>query len=238
MWKMFVTVFALAASVQAQPLLPERGVQIIQAIYAQHPDLARGDDDQRRMLTRFMIEQFVCEFPNDGYTGKSADPNRPFSKDSIARLYTDKRLYSWDWQDGTSRRPMVFPNMPPTHDITGQNPMPVSCVNHLVPDVLPDVIPAPPDNPAIADAADRLAALYAEFQLFKREVREQWVVIEARDERIFANESAQVQAVAVSLEAHREEARKARSQVLAWVGNWRNLLTIAGGIVTGIVGSR
>lgn len=36
-----------------------------------------------------------------------------------------------------------------------------------------------------------------------------------------------------SLEEHRAEVRKARNKVLAWLGNWRNLVTVIAGIAGG-----
>lgn len=131
----------LAAPARAQcPPFPARGVQIIDALYS--PQLAQGDDDQRRTLTRTFIEQLVYEFPNDGWAWKSADPMRPPSKDSIARMFNN-RLCNWDWQDGSSRLRRVREGQT-GDDITGQNPIIVAAVNHLG---APPVVTPPPQPP-------------------------------------------------------------------------------------------
>lgn len=142
---LFLLLFALAAPVSAQtcPPFPARGVQIIDALY--NPTLAMGTDDQRRSLTRTFIEQLVFESPSDGWVWKSADPGRPPSKDSIARM-VGARLCNWDWQNGESRRRSVQAGQI-GDDITGQNPIPIPGVNHLtdtpVPVPTPTPVPAP-----------------------------------------------------------------------------------------------
>ena len=103
---------------QSRPVLPARVHQIVVALYTRHTNLAQGTDDQRRQLTRYIIEQTVCEFPGDDYLGKSASPTRPFSKDSIARR-VGAHMWGWDWQNGTTRQPNTFPGKPADHDITG-----------------------------------------------------------------------------------------------------------------------
>ena len=42
--------------------------------------------------------------------------------------------------------------------------------------------------------------------------------------------------VRTSLEEHRVEARRTRNRVLAWLGDWRNLVTVASGVVAGVAG--
>lgn len=51
--------------------------------------------------------------------------------------------------------------------------------------------------------------------------------LSAQSERIFKNLTDQVTGVRTSLEEHREEARKARSKVLAFISNWK---TVAAGL--------
>ena len=220
-WTFMTVMLVVATTAQAQPRMPEQGVRIVHALYARNVELAKGDDAQRRALTRKMIEQFICEFPDDGYTGKSADPGRPFSKDSIARR-SEGRLYSWDWQNGSTREPHVRAGQVAS-DITGQHPIPLGCVNHLgssQPDPEPGADPLPP---LPDEVLDKLSALYAEFQAFKLEVRAEWVIEAAR--------MAELQA---SLEAHREASRQVRNKVLAYLSNWKNLVAIVGGVVAGV----
>ena len=221
-WMFGTVILLVATTAQAQPRMPERGVQIVHALYARNVELAKGNDDQRRAITRKIIEQFICEFPDDGYTGKSADPSRPFSKDSIARR-SEGRLYAWDWQNGSTREPSVKAGQLAS-DITGQHPIPLGCIDHLgsaqpVPEPGPDPVP---DEPG--ETLDTVAALYAEFQAFKLEVRAEWVI-----------EAVRLAELRASLEEHRAEARKTRNQVLAYLHNWKNLAAIAGGIVAGVV---
>lgn len=210
------TVFA-----QSTPRLPERAAQIVQQLYERNLDLATGSDDQRRALTRKIIEQIICEFPDGGFNGKSASPTRPFSKDSIAKKMGD-RLYSWDWQDGTTRRPNTYPNKSADHDITGQHywQPALTCVNHLgtsTPDPTSTPTPVPESD------TDAISELHAEVDAFMAEARAQWAAEQARDEALRA-----------SLEAHREEARKTRNAVIAWLTNWRNVATVAGGVLAGV----
>lgn len=176
------------AHAQTCPPFPERGVQIIDALY--NPVLAQGTDDQRRELTRTFVEQLVFEKPGDGWTWKSADPGRPPSKDSISRI-VNGRLCNWDWQSGSTRQRSVQVGQI-GDDITGQNPISVAGVNHLIdapPVVAPPVVTPPPMQTVVDLSA-----------------------ITAQNERIFANLTAQLQAVteqnaalAAQLRQHDEE---------------------------------
>lgn len=161
-----VLTLLLARSVSAQcPGFPARGVTIIDALYI--PTLANGADDDRRQLTRSFIEQLAYEFPTEGWTWKSADPGRPPSKDSISRL-VNGRLCNWDWQNGSTRQRAVQVGQP-GDDITGQNPIAVPGVNHLVsapPPVVTSLPPPPylPPPPPSIDMSSVYAALQQQFQ--------------------------------------------------------------------------
>ena len=221
-WTFMTVMLVVATTAQAQPRMPEQGVRIVHALYARNVELAKGDDAQRRALTRKMIEQFICEFPDDGYAGKSADSRRPFSKDSIARR-NEGRLYAWDWQNGSTREPHVKAGQL-AGDITGQHVIPLGCVDHLgsnqpVPEPGPDPVPEEP-----GETLDKLVELYAEFQAFKLEVRAEWVI-----------EAARVAELQASLEAHREASRQVKNQVLAYLSNWKNLAAIVGGAIAGVI---
>lgn len=144
---LFLLVLPSLAAAQTCPGFPARGAQIIDALAPRYPGgTLSGTDDQRRELTRAILEQFVYEMPADGWTWKSADPGRPPSKDSLSRLVAG-RLCNWDWQNGSTRQRAVQPGQL-GDDITGQNPIPVAGVNHLtdVPVVVPPVV-APPSQP-------------------------------------------------------------------------------------------
>jgi hypothetical protein len=225
-WGSAVTLLLLicARPAAAQvPAFPSRGAAIIDALVPQFPGGAPGaTDDQRRELTKAVIEQLVCEFPADGYTWKSADPGRPPSKDAIGRQ-VNGHLYAWDWQNGGTRARAVQPGQP-AEDITGQNPITVGCVQHLG---STPTLPPPggePSHPApnVGDVDEGLAALHAEFDAFRA-----GAPTSDQLERIFANLTdqlqnavlAEIKATHQSLEDHRAEARKTRSAVMAVLTN-------------------
>lgn len=127
---------------------PDRAFGICMALFHRFPDLARGDDDQRRALTRKIAEQTCFELGNHWGT-KRADPTRPPSKDAIAYL-DGTTLYSFDWQNGATREPNPPGEM---ENITGQVFIPVDPINHLSV-VQPDpgvILPSPgtPEDPVI-----------------------------------------------------------------------------------------
>lgn len=107
--------------------IPSRVNTIIRELYNRNIPLAKGSDDQRRMLTMIIAEQVCYEFGPKWGT-KRADKGRPPSKDSIS-YFDGTTLINWDWQNGTTREPMNLGN---GADITGQVFMPVTPVNHLL----------------------------------------------------------------------------------------------------------
>lgn len=212
--KWFCVLLVLLCAVPAgAQTFPARAQDIVNTLYERNKNLADGTDDERRALTRQIIEQLVCEFPNDGYGGKSADPGRPFSKDAIAQTISG-RFIAWDWQNGASRRPQVPIGFT---DITGQNPIPVGCINHL--NGGPVSTPVNVDNSSLDDA---IAVLTAEQRAFRASLNEQ-----------IAKLAAEVTATHISLEQHREAMRQERSKILAWITNWKNLAALGGGLVAG-----
>lgn len=164
MFKKFLPPFALVftlfnvASAQAQscPTFPERGVQIIDALY--NPTLAQGTDDQRRTLTKTILEQMVFEMPADGWVWKSASATRPPSKDSLARQI-GRQLCNWDWQNGDTRKRSLNAGAE-GDDITGQFVIRVKGVNHLggATPVTPTV-PTPVDTTETDTLKAQVAAL-------------------------------------------------------------------------------
>lgn len=136
------------------PRLPARAVAIVQALYGQRQDLARGTDDQRRQLTRMICEQLRWEL-GPAWGHKSADPTRPPSKDAIAYRSPAGLLWGWDWQSGSSREPMVVEGQE-AESILGQHFLDVSPgQNHLS-------APAQPPAPACAAERARIAELEAD----------------------------------------------------------------------------
>lgn len=199
---------------------PPRAQQIVETLYQQHLEQANGDDDERRALTRTIIEQIVFEL-GSAWGGKSADPTRPFSKDSIAHIGSGGVLWGCDWQNGATRqpfRPVVC------QDITGQNFIPVAGRNHLGSVPAPptgEPIPLPPlpsvDLTPILNRLDVLLASQGS--------------ISAQNERIFQNLTAQIGDMRKSLEEHREEARQTRNKVMAFLSNWKTVAAAAGFLV-------
>lgn len=132
--------------------LNQRQVDIINELYRQNIGLAKGDDDQRRLLTRMIAEQFCFEFGADWGT-KASSPNNPQSKDAI--VFRGIGLSKWDWQNGATREPQVHAGQE-GEDITGQFFIAVPPVNHL------GAVNNPPDNTPNnppSDNTDVLAAI-------------------------------------------------------------------------------
>jgi hypothetical protein len=159
---LLITLSSPAVYAQTCPGFPSRGVQVIDALYDR--TLATGSDDQRRELTRRIIEQLVFEMPNAGWTWKSADPSRPPSKDSIARI-VNGRLCNYDWQSGASRERQVNAGTP-GEDITGQNPIPVAGVNRLTETPSIPSIPGTP-VPVQGQNTEILAQMMIKFEELK-----------------------------------------------------------------------
>jgi hypothetical protein len=147
-----ILIVGVSASAQGPPV-PDRVRTIVFALYNEHTDLAKGDDDARRSLTKMIAEQIVYEFPADGWGWKSASPTRPPSKDCFARRGPGY-FVCYDWQNGTTRAPR-WPFI--TNDITGQHWIDVTGRNHLGTDS-PD-LPDPPDPPVDEALVKRVAAL-------------------------------------------------------------------------------
>lgn len=155
--KQLAIIFLLVASpLFAQTDFPSRAQDIVVTLYQSHKDLASGDDDQRRSLTKLMAEQIRFELGPEWGT-KSAGVGRPQSKDSIARL-TNGRLFGCDWQNGGSREPFGTIGCP---EIPGQIFIPVDPINHLT--QAPPVVVLPP--PVVAPpATDLQATILAELR--------------------------------------------------------------------------
>lgn len=100
--------------------IPQRAKAIVQELYERHTDLARGDDNQRRELTRLCAEQLAFEHPSVAVSDngnvdvfeqvewgtKRADGGRPPSKDALA-IRRQGALWSADCFNGSTREPAV-----------------------------------------------------------------------------------------------------------------------------------
>jgi hypothetical protein len=139
--------------------LPESVQAIVNVLYGQNVALARGDDDQRRVLTKLIVEQVVFAHPGQGYGWKAASETRPPSKDGIARQ-VNGQLIGWDLFNGGTREPNQRPE---SIDLTGQWFIQVAGVDHLGigPTPLPPVT-APPPSDDLATLRAELARLTAQ----------------------------------------------------------------------------
>lgn len=124
---------------------PSRGVEIAQILYERNPTLVHGNETQRRQLHKMIAQQMVFELPEGNNWGvKSADENRPQSKDAIAFRRSDGLLDIWDIQNGTTRKLVVQPNEPPHYPAENQHFIEVTPFNHIDNGTTP--IPQPPSN--------------------------------------------------------------------------------------------
>lgn len=146
----------------------DRLVQICWRMYELNKDLAHGNDEQRRNLTRMIAEQ--CKFErlyfDFGEIGtKSSTPTHPPSKDAIAVGTFLGKLFIWDWQNGTSREPQIVEGSH-AEEVTGQHFIAVIPFNHLI--VVPPVEPPiPTPIPGHDEVIERLIHLDKRFNLIE-----------------------------------------------------------------------
>ncbi len=208
---MLLTPSALAA--QTCPPFTERAAQVIDLLVPRYPGGAPGGtEDQRRDLTRAILEQLVFESPGEGWTWKSADRNRPPSKDALSRL-VDGRLCNWDWQDGARRTRQVQVGQI-GEDITGQNPIPVAGVQHLAVGAPPTTPGAPPAQGVdLSGVLRRLDALLEDLGVPPGDS------LHGQAERMFAERLAQFAQINAKLDALDKKTDGGRNPVMATVGN-------------------
>jgi hypothetical protein len=137
--------------------LPDSVQQIVNTLYARNYGLAHGTDDERRSLTKLIVEQTVFALPGQGWGWKSADPTRPPSKDGIAKQQ-DGRLLGFDLFNGGTRAPN---DHPASEDITGQYFIAVAGVDHLGGSV---PVPAPQTPPPASSPDPALLARIASLE--------------------------------------------------------------------------
>jgi hypothetical protein len=146
------------------PTCPQRLYDLVWAIFRKYETLARGDDDDRRQVTRAMAEQARHDL-GPHYGTKSGDKTRPPSKDAIAFREDDTHLYSWDWQNGTTREPMIVVGQE-AGNISDQYFIEVPPVDHLGGETPtePPPAPAPSTLPGRAEMMLEGAWLHAYYQ--------------------------------------------------------------------------
>lgn len=87
---------------------PTRVQEIVNAMYAKNLDLAHSKDENDRRLLTLKIAQQVCFELGPEYGTKRGDG--PQSKDSISKLFGGGPSFlNWDWQNGDTRKPNIFP---------------------------------------------------------------------------------------------------------------------------------
>lgn len=110
--------------------LTQRHIDIIWILYEQNKSLAEGNEDQRRFLTKMIVEQIKFEFPNPAWGVKAQSPNHPQSKDTIAFRTGQDTMEAWDWQNGTTRKPQITIDSP-SATLTGHHFIIVTAQNHI-----------------------------------------------------------------------------------------------------------
>lgn len=78
-------------------------------------------EEAARELTGRMVEQLLFSKPDEGYCWKSGDPNRPPSKDSVARTFNGFWGYDMYAASGANGPKFFNPYPPPVNDLS--NPM-------------------------------------------------------------------------------------------------------------------
>lgn len=126
--------------------LPPRAFEIVNIMYNANIGMATsGGDDDRRHLTRMMVEQIAYEL-GPVWGCKARDSRAPQSADTIAFKINDFTMDLWDWQNGTTLAPQLLPNQLPTYpNYTGAYFITVDPINHLNVGAPPVVIPPNPN---------------------------------------------------------------------------------------------
>jgi hypothetical protein len=154
------------------PDFPQRGQEIIDALYAQNTPLATGTLDQQRLLTRLIGEQMAFEFgPRWGI--KAAATDRPIGPSEIA--FNAPPLFIWRWSDGDGHvtglagSPLHPPLLEPLDQTAGQVFIRCDPIDHLnVSTTTPSPRPAP--SPAPVTDIDHLMAIVARLNALETRV--------------------------------------------------------------------
>jgi hypothetical protein len=132
--------------------LPTDVLAIVKQFQRLHPPATSprppGIDDQRRAWTRKVSEQLAFSF-GPRYGTKSTNPNHPPSKDSLAFVAADGRLWGFDLVNGST---FIVNDPCRGIDITGQHFIAVRPYDHLSlapPVTVPVVIPQVPEVPGV-----------------------------------------------------------------------------------------
>jgi len=133
-----IGIVTICASPAVAQEFPSRAQDIVVTLYQQHKDLAAGDDDQRRSLTKLMAEQIRFELGPEWGT-KSAGTGPP-AVEGFDRAADERAPVSAaTGRTAASREPFGTIGCP---EIPGQIFIPVDPVNHLT--QAPPVVAPPP----------------------------------------------------------------------------------------------
>lgn len=141
--------------------LPQRAYDVMVGLRARNLDLAHGDDDQRRQLTRMIAEQLAHDL-GPRWGTKSTSEGAPQTKDGIAYRLDTGRIDIWDWQNGGTRDVQVRPGQAATYPNEAQHFIAVEPVDHLNAGPTPNPSPPeppPPTPPPTDDVGARLRML-------------------------------------------------------------------------------
>lgn len=109
--------------------LPDFAYQNVVDLYNLHKDLAHGSDEQRRELTRMIVEQTTFD-DSTGFWGHKAQKHGPPSKDTMGKREVGV-LIAWDLFNGTTREPNPSPIQSFNLDASTQELLYYMGVDHL-----------------------------------------------------------------------------------------------------------
>lgn len=133
-------------------------------------------EEQVRQWSIGLAEQVAFEIPGEGWGTKRADPNRPISKDGLARQDDEDRggrLWIWDMVTGAGTGLGRLVENPEGEDITGQVFVPVTPRNRLgtaiePPPVKPGPQPLPPAD--LGPVVSQLSAILSKIDMVQGHV--------------------------------------------------------------------
>lgn len=168
----------------SQASIPPAGQQALKQLAVQFAgELQSPDDNVRRVWAMRAAEQLAFTVSPEFGT-KRADPGRPLSKDSVARIIGG-RLCNWDLVNGSTRQ-LQFGN---AADITGQTFVAVAPRNHLgaTPPQPPAPSPQPPTCPP--DQTATVTALRAALVSMTAERDRVYAQLQEWDKRLQASDA-------------------------------------------------
>lgn len=194
------------ASAQTSIGFPPQGVRIIDALAAQHADLAWGDDTQRRALVKMIGEQMAFELgPRWGNKKRTGLGDEYRSKDSIGYFEDDGTCSVWDWQDGGTRTRKISEGDAPTYSHLPAKEatcMAVEPRNHLGAAPSPGPVAPTPSTPAPQPIPTLdLSGLSYRLDSLTAQIERMYADYVARDNRI----SSQIAGLDQKVEAVKEK---------------------------------